>query len=310
MPERPDDLIRGVIPVAPTVFHDDESLDLDGQRRVIDFLVDAGSDAVCVLANYSEQFSLTDEERTSVVEAAVRQADDRVPICVTTSHFSSEVAARRSREAQDLGASMVMLMPPFFGATMTVPEDAVVEYFTRVADGLDIDIMVQDAPMSPTVLSVEVLARLAREVPRVRYVKVETPQAAAKLRRLVAAAGDDLPGVFDGEEGVTLVPDLEAGAQGTMCSSMLPDQLGMVVRDFLGGRREEAVSRWEHWLPLIHFENRQCGLRASKVLLCEGGIIGSARTRAPLGELDPATRGSLLSLARRRDPLVLRWAAS
>src|SRR5690348_8312382 len=55
--------LRGVLPVAPTVFHDDESLDLDGQRRVTEFLVDAGSVAICVLANFSEQFSLTDDER-------------------------------------------------------------------------------------------------------------------------------------------------------------------------------------------------------------------------------------------------------
>src|SRR4051812_36865971 len=160
-------VIKGVMPVAPTIFTDKEELDLEGQRRVVDYLVDGGSDAVCILANYSEQFSLTDEERELVLAATMDQAAGRLPVCVTTSHFSSRIARDRSLRAQELGASLVMLMPPFFGATMKVDDEAVLEYFRRVSDGLEIDIMIQDAPMSPTALSVPLLARLAREIPQI-----------------------------------------------------------------------------------------------------------------------------------------------
>jgi dihydrodipicolinate synthase/N-acetylneuraminate lyase len=301
-------ILSGIIPVAPTVFTEDEELDLAGQRRVVDYLVDGKSDAVCILANYSEQFSLTDDERERVLTATLEHAAGRLPVCVTTSHFSARIAAQRSRQAQERGAAMVMLMPPFFGATMKVDDEGVVEYFKRVADGLEIDIMVQDAPMSPTTLSVSLLTRLAREVPQIRYAKVEMPQTADKLRKLVAAAGDDLPGVFDGEEAITLIPDLDAGARGTMSSCMVPDQLGQIVRDFHAGNRDRAVAQWEDLLPFIHYENRQVGLRAAKILMKEGGIIDSDRTRAPLAELDPETRSQLIAMARRKDPLVLRWA--
>jgi 2-keto-3-deoxy-L-arabinonate dehydratase len=301
-------VIKGVMPVAPTVFTDNEELDLEGQRRVVDYLVDGGSDAVCILANYSEQFSLTDEERERVLAATMEQAAGRIPVCVTTSHFSSRIAHERSLRAQEMGASLVMLMPPFFGATMKVDDEAVLEYFRRVSDGLDIDIMIQDAPMSTTALSVPLLARLAREIPQIKYAKIETAQAADKLRALIAATGSHLPGPFDGEEAITLIPDLEAGAQGTMSSCMVPDELGQIVRDFHAGERDKAVRQWEKLLPFIHFENRQCGLRATKVLMKEGNIIGSDKTRAPIGDLHPETRSQLIELAKRHDPLVLRWA--
>ena len=301
-------IIRGIVPVAPTVFTEDEALDLGGQRRVVDYLVDGKSDAVCILANYSEQFSQTDEERELVVTTTLDQAAGRLPVCVTTSHFSARIAAQRSRRAQEQGAAMVMLMPPFFGATMKVDDDAVMEYFKRVADGLEIDIMIQDAPMSPTALSVPLLARLAREIPQMRYAKIEMPQTADKLRMLIAAAGDDLPGTFDGEEAITLIPDLDAGAQGTMSSCMVPDQLGQIVRDFHAGDRDKAMAQWEDLLPFIHFENRQCGLRAAKVLMKEGRIINSDKTRAPLTELHRDIRAQLVAMAKRKDPLVLRWA--
>jgi 2-keto-3-deoxy-L-arabinonate dehydratase len=302
------DALTGIVPVVPTIFHDDETVDLDGTARVVDYLVDAGVDGLCLLANYSEQFSLTDAERDAIAGLLLERVAGRRPVIVTTSHYSARVAAARSRAAQDMGASMVMLMPPFFGATLTVPGPAVIEYFKRVADAIDIPIMVQDAPLSATPLPVSLLIDLVRQVPQVQHAKVEVPQAADKLDALVGALGDSLPGPFDGEESVTLIPDLDAGAMGTMPSSMVPAELGQIVRRYLSGDRAGAVHAYEDLLPLIHYENRQCGLRAQKILLAEGGIVASDRTRAPLGPVSPRTRRGLIELATARDPLILRWA--
>jgi 4-hydroxy-tetrahydrodipicolinate synthase len=300
--------LTGVVPVVPTIFHDDETVDLAGTARVIDYLIDAGVDGLCLLANYSEQFSLTDAERDTIARTLLDHVAGRLPVIVTTSHYSARVAAMRSRDAQAMGAAMVMIMPPFFGATLSVPAPGVVEYFKTVADAIDIPIMVQDAPLSSTPLPASLLIDLIKQVPQAQYVKIEVPQAADKLNLLVSALGEDLPGPFDGEESVTLIPDLDAGAKGTMPSSMIPGELGRIVRRYLSGDRAGAAGAWEDLLPLIHFENRQCGLRAQKILLAEGGITGSDRTRAPLGPVSPRTRRGLIELARRRDPLILRWA--
>jgi 2-keto-3-deoxy-L-arabinonate dehydratase len=301
--------LAGVVPVVPTIFREDEAVDLDGTTRVVDYLIDAGVDGLCLLANYSEQFSLTDDERDAIAGRLLEHVAGRVPVIVTTSHYSARIAAARSRAARDLGAAMVMVMPPFFGATMTVPAPAVIEYFGRVADAIDIPIMVQDAPLSATPLPVTVLIDLVRAVPQVQYAKIEVPQAADKLHALVSALGDRLPGPFDGEESVTLIADLDAGATGTMPSSMVPGEIGVIVRRYLAGDRAGAVAAWEALLPLIHFENRQCGLRAQKILLMEAGIIRCDRTRAPFGPVSPRVRRGLMELAAARDLLIARWAA-
>src|SRR5712691_3146765 len=126
--------LAGVVPVVPTIFHNDETVDLAGTARVVDYLMDARVDGLCLLANYSEQFSLTDAERDAIARTLLDRVAGRVPVVVTTSHYSVRVAAARSRAAQDMGAAMVMLMPPFSGATITVPGPAVIEYFKQVAD--------------------------------------------------------------------------------------------------------------------------------------------------------------------------------
>jgi 2-keto-3-deoxy-L-arabinonate dehydratase len=298
---------RGVFPIAPTPFHTDESVDEEGMRRVIDFMIDAGVDGICILANYSEQFALTDAERDHLQAICLEQADGRVPVIVTTSHYSTRIAAERSRSAEDAGAAMVMLMPPYHGATLRAEVDGIRTFFAGVAERIDIPIMIQDAPMSGTPLPADLLARLAMEIPQVQYLKVESVQAAAKLERVIALAGDACPGPFDGEEGITLIPDLEAGATGTMPSAMIPEVIGDIIHRWHDGDQAGARDLWESWLPMIHFENRQCGLRATKVLMAEGGIIGSETTRAPFGPLPALSRAGLLQHARRRNPLVLQW---
>lgn len=303
-PERP---YRGVFPVAPTIFNENGALDLPGQRRCIDFMIDAGSNGVCILANFSEQFVLTDAERESVMDAVLTHVAGRVPVIVTTTHFSSAICAERSRQAQDAGAAMVMIMPPYHGATFRVPEKGIFEFYRVVSEAIDIPIMIQDAPVAGTPLSVDLLARMAREIPNIRYFKIEVPMAAAKLRDLIAAGGSHIEGPWDGEEAITLLADLDAGATGAMTGGGYPDGIRQIIDPYLAGQREQAVAAYARWLPLINYENRQCGLQACKILMKEGGVIGSDAVRHPLQRVHPATRAGLIEIARRLDPAVLRW---
>src|SRR4029453_14494768 len=292
-----DKPIRGVVPIAPTPFRDNGDLDLDSQRRVFDCMIDQGVDGICILANYSEQFLLTDEERTVLLDLALAHVRGRVPVIVTCSHFSTRIAAERARRAAAGGADMLMLMPPYHGALLRADETGTFEHFARVAEAAPgVPIMVQDAPLSGVTLSVQFLARLARELPQVAYFKIEVPGTAAKLRALIAAGGDAIQGPFDGEEGITLLVDLDAGATGTMPSALLPDLIKPVLEHHRAGRRAEAAAAYARILPLINYENRQCGLRATKIVMAAGGVIASEAVRHPLEPLPAATRAGLLEL--------------
>jgi 2-keto-3-deoxy-L-arabinonate dehydratase len=304
----PQPRFRGVFPVMPTTFDDRGELDLDSQKRCTDFMIDAGSDGLCILANFSEQFVLTDDERTLLIDTILDHVAGRVPVIVTTTHFSSKVCAERSHRAQEAGASLVMIMPPYHGATIRVPERGIFDFFRIVSDAVDIPIMIQDAPVSGTSLSAPFLARMAKEIANVAYFKIEVPGAASKLRELIELGGKAIEGPWDGEEAITLLPDLDAGATGAMTGGGYPDGIRQIVDAYREGRREEAVEAYNRWLPLINYENRQTGLIAAKSLMKEGGVIASEAVRHPLQPLHPQTRAGLIETAQRLDPLVLRWA--
>ena len=299
--------LTGVAPIAPTPFTDAGDVDIDGQRRVMDCMVDQGVDAICILANYSEQFALTDSERRAILDVCLGQVGGRVPVIVTVSHFSTRIASERAREAAAAGASMLMLMPPYHGATLRAGESQVIEHFAAVADASGLPIMVQDAPMSGTPLSVPFLLRLGAAVPLVRAFKVEVADAASKLRALVETGGGRVAEPFDGEESITLMADLDAGATGTMPSAMVPDLIRPIVAAYLSGDRVSASARYASLLPLINYENRQCGLRATKAVFKAGGVIASDAVRHPLMPLHPATYAGLMELVRAANPLALRW---
>ena len=298
---------RGVFPVAPTTFTEAGELDLASQKRCIDFMIDAGSNGICILANFSEQFVLSDDERELLTRTILAHVAGRVPVIVTTTHFSTRVCVERSRRAQAMGAAMVMVMPPYHGATIRVPETQTYEFFAALSDGLTIPIMIQDAPVSGTVLSAPFLARMAKEVERVAYFKIETAGAASKLRELIRLGGDAIEGPWDGEEGITLLPDLEAGATGSMTGGGYPDGMRRIVDAYVAGRREEAIAEYTRWLPLINYENRQGGLLAAKALMREGGVIACEAPRHPFPAMHPANRAGLIDTARRLDAQVLRW---
>ncbi len=299
--------LSGILPVAPTPFHDDGSIDTDGMRRVVDCMIDQGVDAICILANYSEQFLLSDEERSVLMRLSLEHVAGRVPVIVTISHFSTGIVTRRARDAEALGASMVMMMPPYHGVGLVPAQQGIYEHFQSVSDAVTIPIMVQDAPLSGVSLPVDLLVRMARELENVSCFKIEVPFAADKLAALIEAGGDAIIGPFDGEEAVTLLADLDAGATGTMTSAMFPDRIKPIVTEYLAGNRESALAHWTACLPLINHENRQCGLRATKAVFKEGGVIGSDHVRHPLNPMSERTRSRLLQLARDLDILALRW---
>lgn len=298
--------LTGIFPIAPTPFTEAGDLDLHGMRRVLDCMIDQGVDGICILANYSEEFLLADDERDTLLQLSLEHVAGRVPVIVTCSHYATRIAVDRATKAAKAGAAMLMMMPPYHGASLRADEAGILEQFRRVADASKIPIMVQDAPLSGVNLSVPFLARLAREAPLVRYFKIEVPGTAAKLRALIEAGGEAVAGPFDGEELITLMADLDAGATGTMPSALLPDLIKPVLAAHRAGRRAEAIAGYARILPLINYENRQCGLRATKTVMMEGGVIRSDAVRHPLVPL-MSSRRTARAGAREAKPLALRW---
>ena len=297
---------QGIWPVAPTPFSEEGAVDYEGMKRVLDCMIDQGVDGICILANFSEQFLISDAEREQLTKVCLEHVGGRIPLIVTISHFSTDIAVTRAKFAKKLGAEAVMMMAPYHGALLKGTAEQTYEQLARVGE-VGIPIMIQDAPLSGVELPVDFLIKVAKTIDMVKMFKIECAGAAAKLRELVDKGGAAIEAPFDGEEAITLLADLDAGGRGSMTSALIPDLIRPVIFAHLEGRRDEAVEGYSRLLPVINHENRQCGFRATKEAMVEGGVINSAFCRHPIAPIHPQTRQALIELMAPHDPMVLRW---
>ena len=136
---------------------------------------------------------------------------------------------------------MVMVMPPYHGATFRVPEAAIVEFFKVLSGAIKIPIMIQDAPVAGTPLSVGLLARHGARVRQHPLFQDRGPQARRQnCASLIDAGGNEIEGPWDGEEAITLLADLDAGATGAMTGGGYPDGIRQIIDPYFAGKRDEA----------------------------------------------------------------------
>ena len=297
---------QGMWPVAPTPFHENGDVDYEGMERILDCMVDQEIQGICILANFSEQFLLSDEEREKLTKLCIKKIDGRVKTIVTVSHFATNIVRHRAQLAKSLGADIIMMMPPYHGALLKGNSDQIFEQFNEISK-VEIPIMIQDAPLSGIELSVPLLTKMINEIEYLTCFKIESAQAASKIRALIKNCSERLDAPFDGEESITLYADLEAGISGSMSSALLPEKIAPVIDYFWNNEKEKAEEIYNHILPLINFENRQCGFRATKTVMKEGGVIKSDFCRNPIKPLDLDTKNLLLNFAKRYDLLTYKW---
>jgi 4-hydroxy-tetrahydrodipicolinate synthase len=291
-------VLEGVYSVLPTPFHEDGSLDMESMRRVIDLFIGGGVNGLTALGVTGEVARLTERERQTVLETVIKHVDGRVPVVVGTSAEGSHVCLEYSLNAKQAGAAAVMISPPRMAK---LNSDAVVRHYTAVATTVGIEIVVQDyPPISGFAMEPWLLARIAREVPRARTIKLEDPPTPFKTSRILEAAGEIEVRIFGGLGGVFLLEELMAGATGAMTGFAYPEMLVEIVRAFRAGDVDYAADAFYSSVPLMRFEFQEgIGQAIRKEVLRRRGALSTSTIRGPGAKLDAST---LLALDR-----VLNW---
>ncbi len=274
---------EGVYPILNTAFHDDGTLDIDSQIRLVDYLLEAGAHGLGLFGNASEGYALSGGERRTLMEAIVRRVNGRVPLIVSSGHTGTDVAVEISTEARAMGASALMVLPPYY---MKTDGEGLLHYFSEIARGAGLPIMVQDAPLMTQVpMPAGLLAQLSQKIDAVQLIKVEAPPTAPKFTALEKAGCQAV--LFGGLNGQFFPEEYERGSRGIMPGSDLIPEFVSIWNALESGDRDTAWALFVHILPLIRFELQPgLGVSAMKHNLVARGILKSARVRHPTATLD------------------------
>ena len=279
--------VLGVVPVVPVPLDESEEIDEAALRRLVTYTVQIGMRAICLPAYGTEFYKLSDEERLRVVKIAVEEAAGRVSIFAQCNHGSARVAAMLARKNVAAGADHVSIAIP---RQFAVPQEALLNYLTTVLDAAGVPCLVQDFNPGGTTVTAEFLAELKKRSANFRYLKLEEPCMAPKIRA-IREATDDSVGILEGWGGMYMLELIPVGICGLMPGLALADILNRVFQWRLAGRSTEAFTLFEKVLPQIVFclQTLELYHYCEKRLLQAMGLVPNTVCRTPAYTPDPDT---------------------
>ena len=287
-------VMRGIFPILLTPFDDGGRIDEESLKSEVEFNLAAGVHGLG-LALGSEFLKMTEEERQHVTKLVVEQVRGRVPVVVNTGAQSNVVAALYSKQAEELGASAVMCMPPSMG----VSGSEMRSYFKAISDAVRVPVWIQDTTY--VTVPAGVIRQIAEESERVRYAKIESAPNPLRVQEAVQQAGHKIT-VFGGSAGTYFIEELRRGGVGTMPWPSTPEVFVRFWDQWQAGDQAGALATFEQkLLPLLRVSSTglRLGHAINKEILKRRGVIKSAHVRAPSDPLDALTERELAETLER-----------
>ncbi|MFO0995871.1 MAG: dihydrodipicolinate synthase family protein [Alphaproteobacteria bacterium] len=227
---------RGCYSVNVTPFTEDGSkLDLAAQRRFVDWQISEGVPGIIILGTTGEFLTISDDERREFVDATVKHVNGRIDVLVGTMNAYTPHAVRYSREAEELGADGLMIIPPYY---YTPTEDEIFNYYKAICEAVSIPIMLYNNPFTSNVdMKPHLIARLTKSFEQIRYIK-EASQDVARVYEIVNATN----GVMNVFAGQQIVESFLLGAVGYVnpFGNYIPGPSTRIWDHLLAGRMAEA----------------------------------------------------------------------
>jgi dihydrodipicolinate synthase/N-acetylneuraminate lyase len=285
---------RGVFPAVTTQFADDLSIDFPATLSIHNAMIDARVSGLVVMGTVGENNTLRPEEKVELLRQSVTGARGRLPIIVGVSELSTTAAMKFAREAQQAGASALMVLP----AMAYVPSGPeLASHVLAVARAADLPVMLYNNPAAYRVnIGLDVLEELASQ-PNIVAIK-ESSADTRRFTNLLNQFGERyalLAGLDDvALEGMVL------GARGWVSglTNVFPDESVELVRRLTAGDLAGALDIYRWFMPLLHLDAGhdlvQCIKLAEQVM-----GRGSERVRPPRYPLVGGRRAEVIGLLQQ-----------
>jgi dihydrodipicolinate synthase/N-acetylneuraminate lyase len=269
--------IDGILPIVPTPFRPDGSVDRAALERLLEFAVSARVCGVCLPAYASEFYKLRDAERQELVLDAIRTMHGRLPIVAQVNHVSTDYVAETARDFEHAGAAAIAVAVP---RVFSLPERDLLRHFDRILRAITVPLIIQDFNPAGATVSVEFVKTLCRQHPHFRYLKLEEPLMAERVRSIIQETNGAV-GVIEGWGGAYVLELIDAGICGVMSGLAISDLLQIVWNRARAGNKNAAYELFQGMLPQITYslQNLEFFHHAEKALLVARGVLSDPGVR-------------------------------
>lgn len=290
--------LDGVVPIIPTPFNDNEEIDEQGLKRLVDFAIKSEVSAICLPAYASEFYKLTDQEKLDVVKVAVEHAAGRVPVVAQSNHASLKVAIKLAQANVDAGADIISLAVP---RIFSLPEASIKAYLSGFFESIpNTPVLIQDFNPGGASISVNLINELRLEHPNFKYLKLEEPLCSPKFEDIIKTT-EGTVGLLEGWGGLYMLELIPVGITGVMPGLAVSDILQRIFLLRKNGENQEAFELFEKVMPQIFFslQNMELFHYAEKELLIARGILTNSVARSAAYIPDASTKRYIAELNER-----------
>lgn len=223
-------------------------IDFDALERLIDWQIDAGIDALIVLGTTGEPCTLSDAERSAIIECAVTRCEHRVPLIVGTGSNDTRTAIRHTVEAQILGADALLVVTPYYNRSS---RQGLIEHYTTIANKSNAPIIMYNVPSRTGVnLDPHTVAELAKH-PMLCAIK-DACSDTAHMTEMARICGEGMA-IYCGNDDCIL-QSMALGAHGaiSVASNIIPQEMHDLVSSWIRGDTKSCLAQQFRWMPLLH----------------------------------------------------------
>ncbi len=274
----------GVAIVTP--MYADGSVNYEEYRKLIDWQIENGTDAIIACGTTGESSTLTHEEHVEVLRVAVEQAAGRVPVIAGTGSNDTAYAIELSLEAQKLGVDGLLLVTPYYNKTS---QRGLIAHYTAIADAVELPIILYNVPSRTGVtIQPDTVVALAKHKNIVALKEASgNISAAAKI-----AAECDID-LYSGNDD-QIVPLMSLGGKGviSVLSNVLPRETHDICAKYLEGDVKGSLALQLKYLELCNALFCDVNpIPAKEALNMMGWEVGPCRL--PLYEMDDKSKATL-----------------
>ena len=278
--------IKGICPIVAAPFTDNGEVDYESLDKLVKHLINGGCHAVTLFGIAGEYYKLSDDEREKMAQVTIKAAKEvgGKTIISVTDH-STEIAVKRAKQFEEMGADCLMLLPPFF---LKPGAKYLYEHMKAIANAVDIPIMAQYAPEQTGVtIPPETFCKLEKECPNMIYYKIECKPAGPYVTNLMNLTDGKMK-IFVGNAGFQLIECMDRGAIGAMPGCSMYDVYLDIYNHYVDGDREKAIQLHNKLLPMLNHirQNVEQIISFEKRILKRRGIIASDYCRKPSYDTD------------------------
>ncbi len=240
---------RGTGTALVTPFKKNGSIDEQALRRLVDFQIAGGVEALIPVGTTGESPTLTYKEHYRVFDIVIEQANGHAKIFAGTGSNNTEEAIEQSRHAKKAGADAALVVGPYYNKPT---QEGYFRHYRAIAEAVDIPLIVYNVPgRTGGNIEASTTLRLASEIPPIMAVK----EASGNMAQIMEIARNKPQGfsLLSGDDAYTL-PMMAVGGDGciSVVANEVPKDFSEMVRWCLKGRWDKARMLHNKLLPLMN----------------------------------------------------------